>query len=153
MNIYSFDVKTLSKNDDNLFDVFEKNIKYSNTIILHKYFIPREFEMRLDLISNELYGNSKYIEELMVINNIISPYSLKENQMIYYCSIDDMQSLYTKDDMKENDKIREAIIKSSQSDKKPQQKDKIPTTLKSKNIKQVTVDNKNRKIKIMNTFK
>lgn len=153
MSIYSFDVKSISKNDENLFDIFEKNIEYSTTIPLHKYFIPREFEMRLDLISKELYGSSRYIEELMVINNIMNPYSLKENQMIYYCTINDMQALYIKDDMKENDKIRESIIKSSQTNKKSQQRDKIPTTLRSKNVKQVTIDSKNRKIKIMNTFK
>jgi len=153
MKIYSFDIKKLNKDDKNLFDIFEKNIQYNKSITLYMYLIPREQEMRLDLISKALYGSTGYIEELMVINNIMSPYSLKENQMIYYCNENDMGFLYTKDDLKENDKIRESIIAASNKGKSKGDNNKTPTTLKPKNINQVTIDNKNRKISIMNSFK
>ena len=150
MKIYSFDINPL-KFKDKLVNIFQKNIQYNRGIQLYEYFVPREYEMRLDLISKKLYGSTSYVEELMVINDILNPYSVKENQKIYYCSLNDLQSLYVKDDLKENDDVREDIIKASQPNKKS--KDKIPTTLKPKNIKQVTIDTKNRKIKIMNSFK
>jgi hypothetical protein len=153
MKIYSFDVKSLTrkKEQDYLYNVFEKNIVYNNTIQLYRYFVPREYEMRLDLISKDIYGSNNYIEELMVINNIINPYSIKESQVIYYCTQSEISSLYKKDDMLDGiDENREKIIKASQSNNNT---NKIPTTLQPKNIKQVTIDTKNRKIKIMNSFK
>lgn len=158
MNIYSFDISPL-KIKDKLYNIFQKNIQYSTEIQLFTYLVPREYEMRLDLISKRIYGSSNYVEELMVINNIINPYSVKENQEIYYCDRNSLNALYVKDDLEDTDDIREKIIKASQSNNKSsnnknnETQNKIPTTLKPKNIKQVTIDTKNRKIRIMNSFK
>jgi len=151
MNIYSFDISSL-KLKDKLFNLFQKNIVYNIEIQLYTYIVPREYEMRLDLISKRIYGSSNYVEELMVINNIINPYSVKENQEIYYCSENNINYLYVKDDLEDTDDIREHIIRTSQPNKN-RETNKIPTTLQPKNIKQVTIDTKNRKIKIMNSFK
>lgn len=155
MKIYSFDTNSIKFNNiTKLFDIFQKNIEYNNEIQLFVYFVPREYEMRLDLVSKKLYGTNNYVEELMVINNIINPYSIKENQKIYYCTKDALETLYVKDNLSNNDDIREEIIKNSQPSKNRNvTKQKTPTTVKPKNLKQVTIDTKNRKIKIMNTFK
>lgn len=152
MKIYSFD-KTKLKRIDNLYDIFEKNIIYSRDINLFKYIIPKEHDMRLDLISKEIYGSSDYIEELMLINNIMSPYSVKEGQEIYFCPYEQLNVLYTKDDMLENNDIRENILKAAQPKRRATGDNLLPTNIKPKNIKQVTIDTKNRKIKIMNSFK
>lgn len=154
MKIYSFDITKLIRKIEHssLYNLFEKNIMFNTTISLRKYTVPREFEMRLDLVSKYLYGTSDYIEELMVINNMISPYSVKENQDIYYCSASNLKKLYQKDDIVEDYSTnREAILNSTK--KRKASETKIPTTMKPKNLKQVTVDTKNRKIKIMNSFK
>ena len=152
MKIYSFDISPI-KLKDKLFNIFQKNVEYNNTIQLYRYVVPKEYEMRLDLISNRIYGSTDYIEELMLINNIINPYSVKENQDIYYCSEDNIASLHTTDNLKDNDELRDKILKAEQPSKNRSSTNKIPTTLKPKNIKQVTIDTKNRKIKIMNSFK
>ena len=154
MKIRSFDKAKPKrrKDQEQLIDIFEKNIQYNNTIQLYRYFVPREYEMRLDLVSRKIYGSLDYMEELMVINNIISPYSIKENQLLYFCSIDDISSLYIKDDIEEEpNQNREKIIKAAQPSKKSTRK--TPTTLQPANVKQVTIDTKNRKVKIMNSFK
>ena len=152
MKIYSFDISPI-KLKDKLFNIFQKNIEYNNTIQLYKYIVPKEYEMRLDLISKRIYGSPDYIEELMLINNIINPYSIRENQDIYYCSKDKIGSLYTTDNLLDTDELREKIIQAEQPSKNRKKTEKIPTTLKPKNIKQVTIDTKNRKVKIMNSFK
>ena len=152
MKIYSFDISPI-KLKDKLFNIFQKNIEYNNTIQLFKYVVPKEYEMRLDLISKRIYGSPDYIEELMLINNIINPYSIRENQDIYYCSKDKIGSLYTTDNLLDTDELREKIIQAEQPSKNRKKTEKIPTTLKPKNIKQVTIDTKNRKVKIMNSFK
>jgi len=98
MKILSFDGSTDLKinrdvNQHHLFDLFQKNIVNDINIPLNIYIIPREFEMRLDRISNHIYGSPYYVEELMVLNDIINPYSVKEGQYIYFCQIDYLQNL------------------------------------------------------------
>lgn len=154
MKIYSFDISNLKLTKENIFNIFQKNIKYSTDIQLFTYLVPIEYEMRLDLVSKKIYGTDKYIEELMVINNIINPYSIKQNQEIYYCNENSLDVLHINDDLDDNDEVRQNIIDAAQSSKeRSKQKAKIPTTLRPKNIKQITIDTKNRKIKIMNSFK
>ena len=52
--------------------------------------------------SNELIIEAditdNYVEELMVLNDIINPYSIKEGQHIYFCNVNLLANLYTKDD-------------------------------------------------------
>ncbi len=153
MNIYSFDISPI-KLKNKLFNIFQKNMEYRTEIQLYKYVVPREYEMRLDLISKRIYGSTNYVEELMLLNNIINPYSIKENQDIYYCSQNSLNALYVKDNMEDNAELRDDIIEAAQPTKNRKDAEKkIPTTLKPKNIKQVTIDTKNRKVKIMNSFK
>ena len=76
MKITSFD--TTGNNilrdpkQDYLFDLFQKNIVKTRNIVLIPYVVPREFEMRLDRISNYIFSSPDYVEELMVINDIIA---------------------------------------------------------------------------------
>lgn len=139
-----------------LFNLFQKNIVLARDITLYIYIVPREFEMRLDRISNYLYGSPNYVEELMVLNDIINPYSVKEGQYIYYCSLDSMNSLYTKDDMSDENEInRQKLIASSQPNRentKFNDTDKnLPPTIKPSNLEQIKVDKDNR-IQIINSF-
>jgi hypothetical protein len=72
MKIFSFDNNIKSnrvkrESDTNLFDLFKKNIVNDTTIVLLYYIVPREYEMRLDRISEHIYGTSEYVEELIII--------------------------------------------------------------------------------------
>ena len=121
MQIFSFDTNNAIKRDPeqgDLFNLFQKNIINTSNMggTLKYYIIPREYEMRLDRISEHLYGTTSYVEELMVINNIINPYSVKEGQYIYFYNIDTLQNMYTKDDLtNENEIKRQELISSSSS--------------------------------------
>lgn len=160
MKITSFDLTTSKIKRDplqgNLFNLFQKNIVLSQGIAYYIYVVPREFEMRLDRISNYLYGSPDYVEELMVLNDIISPYSIKEGQYIFYCNLDSLQSLYVKDDMtNENEINRQKLIASSQPNRentKFNNTDKnLPPTIKPSNLQQIKV-NKDNTIQIINSF-
>ena len=119
MKILSFDDKynkiKRSEKQDGLFDIFQKNIVNDNSSSLKIYIVPREYEMRLDRISEHIYGSPDYVEELMVLNDIINPYSVKEGQYIYFCQLNNIQKMYTKDEISNStNKNRESIIASSQ---------------------------------------
>ena len=159
MKILSFDNNNNNKikrdpNQGNLFNLFQKNILNTNNVQLQIYIVPREFEMRLDRISNFIYGVPDYVEELMVLNDIISPYSGKEGQSIWFCSVNNMNNLYVKDEMLTNETKRQDLIKSSQPnrDKKKLTADQnLPPTVKPSNLKQLTVTKDNR-VQIINSF-
>jgi hypothetical protein len=158
MKITSFDGDSDNKikrdtNQDGLFNLFQKNIVNTNNIKLEPYFVPREFEMRLDRVSKFLYGTSNYVEELMVLNDIINPYSIKEGQLIYFCSINSIVNLYKKDELiGDEEASKKRLVNSSQA--KTKQKfindQNLAPTIKPSNLKQVKV--KDNRVEIINTF-
>ena len=158
MNIISFDGSTNNTinrdiNQGGLFNLFQKNIVYNNTIPLSIYIVPREYEMRLDRISYHIYGSSDYVEEIMVLNDIINPYSVKEGQYIYFCQIDYLQNLYTKDEiLTQLDQTRISLINGTKLNKDTQNIEKgLSTTIKPASLKQVKVSSNNN-IQIINSF-
>jgi len=160
MKILSFDNNgnyRIKRDSDqnNLFDIFQKNIVNNLSIGKRIYIVPREYEMRLDRISEHLYGSSDYVEELMILNDLISPYSVKEGQYIYFCQYEDLVQLYTTDEIPtQQDKARQALINSIQTDRNKKNlfnDANLPISIKPTILKQVSVTNDN-KIKIINTF-
>lgn len=156
MKILSFDTNNRIKRDVNqggLFNLFQKNIVYKN-VNLNLYIVPKEHEMRLDKISNYIYSCPDYVEELMLLNDIINPYSIKEGDSIWFCSVEALNNLYTKDDLIGNEVKRQSMIKSSQSDrdKKNMQSDQsLPPTIKPSGLQQIKVSKDNR-VQIINSF-
>lgn len=157
MRIFSFDNQQKSikrdTNQDGLYNLFQKNIKYQN-VSCSLYVVPREHEMRLDKISNHIYGVPDYVEELMILNDIINPYSVKEGDSIWFCAINNMNILYVRDEMLDYDVQRQSLINSSQPnrDKKNLTKDQnLPPTIKPSQLKQIKVSKDNR-VQIINSF-
>ena len=156
MKILSFDNSDNNRikrdpSQGNLFDLFQKNIVNTKNISLEIYIVPREFEMRLDRISYYIYGSSNYVEELMVLNDIINPYSIQEGQYIYFCDVDNLNLLYTTDDMMTNDVLRQQIINSSSQQNTNNPNNNLPITIKPSNLQQLKVDSNNG-VTIMNSY-
>jgi hypothetical protein len=112
------------------------------------YVVPREHAMRLDLISNHLYGSTDYVEELMKLNHILNPFSVKEGDYINYVSLDKMYSFYVKKEDVELNKRNLNLVDSA----KNTEREKLPPTSKPRDVKQLTIDKKRQKIKIINNF-
>ncbi|MCK9417331.1 hypothetical protein M0Q97_11845 [Candidatus Dojkabacteria bacterium] len=158
MKITSFDgksnirLKRDTKQKD-LFNLFQKNLVLNeNIIVSNLYIVPLEYEMRLDKISNFLYGSPDYTEELMIMNNITNPYSVLEGQYIYYCDYNSLSLFYTIDpDITSS--TRDKLISSSQTNNKtkPTNDKNLPVTVKPSNLNQITVT-KDNKVKIINSF-
>lgn len=161
MKIFSFDSDTSNnkiKRDPkqgNLFNLFQKNLTNVQNLPLKIYIVPREYEMRLDRISEHIYGTSDYVEELMSINDIISPYSVKEGQYIYFCEINVLQNLYTTDNLTDTTEInRQDLMSSSQPNRDKtsvNSNENLPTTIKPSNLEQIKVGVDN-SVQIINSF-
>lgn len=155
MKITSFDDSTnkivRDYKQDNLFDLFQKNLVYNNNILFKIYIVPREFEMRLDRISDYLYNTTNYVEELMILNDIISPYSVKEGQYIFYCDIDNLKTLYVTDSLRADiSESKQKLIKSQQKNRN-EVDNNLSQTIKPSNLEQIKLSKDNR-IQILNTF-
>ena len=160
MKIISFDNSSYKISRDtsqyNLFNLFQKNIVNNENLDFQIYIVPREFEMRLDRISDYLYGSPNYVEELMVINDILNPYSVKEGQYIYFCDITLFPMLYTQDEMLDDKELqRLTLINAAQPNRNKTNFDSnqnLPTNIMSSNTQQIKI-NKDNSVQIINNFK
>lgn len=60
------------------------------------YRVPKEFEMRPDLISAAVYNNSLYAEIILKYNGISNPFSIKQGDLILIPALDSMQQMLAK---------------------------------------------------------
>jgi hypothetical protein len=49
----------------------------------------RMHEMRMDLVSQQLYGSDKYVGTLCLLNDIMNPFSIREGDVLVWCSESD----------------------------------------------------------------
>lgn len=66
------------------------NLKTINYVI---YKVPKEFEMRPDLISSAVYRTTEHTEMILKFNGISNPFTIMEDDIILIPDIDDMQIL------------------------------------------------------------
>jgi hypothetical protein len=117
---------------NDVFDLFTSTFRYNVDVNLSEYMVQREFDMRLDLIFQDMYnlepnevGN--YLGDMDVIcyiNNIDNPLNIKAGVVIKYPTnlgdIKDFRVLNTDDDLNNKSKIKERLSfpnKSTRKDK------------------------------------
>ena len=132
---------------DNLYDLTTQTyIDLPDNIQLYETYVSSDENMRLDLISLRIFGSSKYIEELMQINNILNIWNIKEGDKILYSSIDSitmMQKLEV-----EVNKLYKLNTKQNKNTRIDSEKKGFVPVVKSKNFESVSIDTKGKKIKI-----
>ena len=142
------------KMKDNFYDIFEKTIKMSDDVNINYFVVTDEYSGRLDMISMFLYGSTNYIEELMVINNIINPFTIKSGDIIYYPpNKGDFDYLYDKDPDTNDQKDRILNMNKNKITKKDPNRLGSPPTIKPDNLKQIDVNFDSKKIKLINKFR
>lgn len=63
------------------------------------YRVPKEFEMRPDLISAAVYNNTLYVEMILKYNGISNPFTIKEGDLILIPNIGSMEAIMSKPSM------------------------------------------------------
>jgi len=145
----SFTLKNLKrdKKQDNLYNIFKQTYINKNNVPLYETYVNELEEMRLDRISYRLYGSPSYIEELMELNNIMNIWNIKQGDVIYFSPIGSFDNL--KELEKEIDDDIENISKPNKETRIDKNRSKnVPPTIKPKSLKTLTLDKKNKTIKI-----
>jgi hypothetical protein len=113
------------------------------------YVVPREYEMRMDLISNHLYDSMEYVEELMKLNNIINPFAIKEGDVINYLPLDILHLMHA--EYNENE-LQPTNLAQVDKEKENTKQNRQPSE-KPREIKQIIEDKQAKKVRIINNFK
>jgi len=153
MKIGSFQKLERDKTQDNLYNIFQTTIIKPKNIPLYEYIVNREEEMRMDKISLNIYNSNQYSEELMVLNNIIDPWAIKEGDIIYFCKLSDINTLYSEDD--DYYKDMEKLLSGNERKRTkldPSRTNNLNPVVKPKNLKQIDINEKNHIIKIISSF-
>jgi len=145
MKLYSLENIERTINNDNLYDIYYPMLKDNPNIRLKEYIVREEREMRLDLICMDLYGSTNYIDELMYINGIIDPYSVKKDDIIYYADTNSLT--LTRKNYEGNKKQLE--IESNQKN----EYGKNLTTSTPDDFRSVIVDTEKKEISITNKLR
>lgn len=79
------------------------DLRANNYVKYNVYKVPKEYEMRPDLISGAVYNNSLYAEIILKYNGISNPFSIKEGDIILIPSLDSMEAIAAKPVGTDND--------------------------------------------------
>lgn len=92
------------------------------------FLTTREHAMRMHLVSQQLYNTSKWVGSLCELNDILNPFSLKENELILYLPQSDLVEL-----LKVPDSIKNSgVLSKVKSDLKNLLKKKKPDVGRAK---------------------
>lgn len=87
MNIYDISILKRDPNQSDLYDLTEPT--FTQPILTpFQMIVTKEQEMRIDLISYELYKSVDYVDFLLNLNDIDNPINIKQGDVILYTSID-----------------------------------------------------------------
>jgi len=72
------------------------NMDSNNYLSYEMYKVPREYEMRPDLISAAVYNNTLYAEYILKFNGISNPFTIKEGDIILIPNLDSADAITSK---------------------------------------------------------
>lgn len=82
---FSSDVKASGLNNgDKLYNLFDPTFKLNSGKPLVKYQVKKEDEMRIDIISNTMYGTVDQCDFILSINDIDNPLNIMSGDELHY---------------------------------------------------------------------
>ena len=138
------ELKSLQKSIiTDLYDLGFSNFVYSQEIIDQypnlKYRVNSSREMRMDLISQDLYGEPDFADFLMLINNIKNIMSINENTIIQYVPKQVIPAF--RPELSNTDNIRKDVSLTDRQTRKDENreefKNELPVTMTSKDYNPV----------------
>ena len=152
MKFYSFE--NLKIDSTGHYDLFQKTMVNRLSTQYDTVVITDTYQGRFDQMCKYLHGNTDYLEELMTINNIINPYSVKLNTIIkYFPDTTNYQLMYESDPEPTDKKDQILLMNKNKSTKKDKNRIGSPPTIRPDNLKQIDVNHSKKKITIINKFK
>lgn len=154
MKSYTFD-NLKYKNEIGFYDINIKTVVDNKEMKILTTSVEFGEDMRMDKISERLYGSTDYEEELMVLNGILLKFNIKFGDIIKYVDYKTLDMMHEIDedviDKNTDAKLnKNNVSKNTKKDKN--RKEKMSPTDKSSGVKSVNVNRDNNTIEIINTF-
>ena len=154
MKSYTFD-NLKYKNEIGFYDINIKTVVDNKEMKILTTSVEFGEDMRMDKISERLYGSTDYEEELMVLNGILLKFNIKFGDIIKYVDYKTLDMMHEIDedviDKNTDAKLnKNNVSKNTKKDKNRQEK--MSPTDKSSGVKSVNVNRDNNTIEIINTF-
>jgi hypothetical protein len=89
MNIY--DIDNIEKDESGIYDLTQLTFEYLGPDNLSTYTVQRGEEMRIDLVCQNLYNNTDYVDIILNINNIDNPLNIRVGDKLFYPNASDIQ--------------------------------------------------------------
>jgi len=153
--LYTIENNIRKSNQDNLIDLVTPIVNITDDLYYYPYIVSEVEEMRIDLICLNIYGNTGYIDEILTINNIINPWSIKAGSIIYYIDEDQIPLIQSKPKADEQ-RILNNLVNPNKDTKKDPNRDtgeSLTPTIKPTGLKSVDIDYTNKTIKIIDKLK
>lgn len=137
-----------------------------NQVNLSIFICDRKHNMRLDLVSNDIYNTTRFVGTLCQLNNIMNPFSIREGDVLFFCTDSDAEGLLKVSEVIRQSGIEELlskvksdllnVLKKRKKDPNVRgianRNDALPPSVLPSNAPQIVIDNN--KIKIApNLFK
>lgn len=89
-----FDLDTLKRDpyQDGLYDLFLPTFNMINGYQQEPYVLGREDEMRIDLVTNQIYDTVEYVDFLCSLNDIDNPLNILEGDVLFYSAVGTIDS-------------------------------------------------------------
>jgi hypothetical protein len=128
----------------------------SDNLTLYPFFVSQSHEMRADLILTAMYGNSRYIDEIMTLNNVIDSFSLFDGMLLWYPDAIDIDKLQKAPVIQTDEEIINQLVDPNSErkiDYNRETGENLTPSTKPSTLKQINVDTVNNTIKIINRLK
>jgi hypothetical protein len=128
----------------------------SDNLTLYPFFVTQVDEMRPDSVLTAMYGNSRYIDEIMTLNNIVDSFSLTDGTLLWYPDPIDIDKLQKAPVTQTNDEIINLLVDPNSErrvDYNRETGENLTPSTKPSTLKQISVDTINSTIKIINRLK
>jgi hypothetical protein len=128
-----------------LYDLFITTYN-GKSVTLYPFYCDRKHAMRMDIVSNDLYGTTEFVGSLCQLNNIINPFSVNEGDILFWASPLDLKELMdiptsllgqVKSDLVNSMKNRKLDTKRRNYTRTP---DRLPPTIMPDNSPQIVVE-------------
>jgi len=104
-----------------------------------EYIVPKHFEMRIDLISNDIYSTTEYSDFLLWLNRIINPFNISEGRSIKYVDPNSIPDFYAPKQNREE--VQQVFLNKAKARRRDSKREKFieekrslpPTVNESKN--------------------
>jgi hypothetical protein len=94
MDVIGFEkAKYITVDGSKVYDLMEDSFVGETRIPYYTFYVTDEHEMRLDLISLDMYGSTKYMELIMDINGIINPFAIKKGDILVSTEVNVLDGL------------------------------------------------------------